>query len=210
MPIEALLIDADGVLQYAPEPWSAGFARAMPFASLEEAHRFTSEVSAAETAHLACAEGFDEALEGVLRRWDCRAHRSSVLGTMLNILTHDEVHGLVKAIRAGGTRCFIASNQQAGRAEFMSSGLGYASLFDGELYSCHLGAAKPVGLYFERALEAIGVAAGSALFIDDRPENVEGARQAGLQAFVYDGRSGVAVLEARLREFGVVAGARRA
>ena len=65
----------------------------------------------------------------------------------------------------------------------------YASMFDGELYSCALGAAKPSPLYFERALKAIGANATSTLFIDDRLENVEGARRAGLHSFLYDGHS---------------------
>lgn len=110
---------------------------------------------------------------------------------------------LVGALRASGIRCYIASNQQTQRAAFMSTELGYASIFDGELYSCQLGAAKPGERYFELALEAIGADARSTLFIDDRPENVAGAQRVGLASFVYDGRSGVEVLKSRLRDFGL-------
>jgi putative hydrolase of the HAD superfamily len=85
----------------------------------------------------------------------------------------------------------------------MSAELGYASMFDGELYSCQLGAAKPSERYFELALEAVGADAASTLFIDDRPENVAGARRVGLASFVYDGRSGVDVLKTHLRGFGI-------
>lgn len=204
MSIEVVLFDADGVIQYAPENWSHAFARALACGNPELEQRFTKDIYAAETACLTRSDGFDEALHDVLKIWDRVEHKPSILQAMLSICPHSEVLGTIKTIRAGGTRCYIASNQQAQRAEFMSTELGYASIFDGELYSCKLGAAKPSELYFELALKAVGTDAGSTLFIDDRPENVEGARRAGLKAFLYDGRSGVAVLKSHLRNFEVL------
>lgn len=150
-------------------------------------------------------DGFDEALLDVLKSWDRVAHKPSILQAMLSILPHTDVQEAISAVRSSGKRCYIASNQQALRARFMSTELGYASMFDGELYSCALGAAKPSMLYFERALKAVGADASTTLFIDDRLENVEGARRAGLHAFLYDGRSGAAVLKSHLRKFGVLA-----
>lgn len=201
--IEAMLIDADGVIQYAPEDWSDAFARCLGCKDPELERRFTADIYAAETACLSRVDGFDDALHEVLKRWDRIAQKPRVLEAMLSIRRHHEVLEAISAVRASGIRCYIASNQQAQRAAFMSSELGYASMFDGELYSCHLGAAKPSALYFERALKAVGADACSTLFIDDRPENVAGARRVGLPAFVYDGRSGVAVLQSRLRDFGI-------
>jgi putative hydrolase of the HAD superfamily len=203
VPIEVILIDADGVIQYAPEDWSCAFARCLSSEDPAQARKFTADIYAAETACLSQVGGFDEALNDVLRTWDRMAQKPLVLEAMMSIRKHHEVLQLISAIRAGGTRCYVASNQQTQRAEFMSAELGYASMFDGEFYSCNLGAAKPSERYFELALKAAGADAGSTLFIDDRPENVAGARRAGLHSFVYDGRSGVAVLESRLRDFGI-------
>ena len=204
MPIETLLVDADGVIQYALEDWSHAFARCLACGDPEMEQQFTRDIFAAETACLSRSEGFDEALHDVLKAWDRVEHKSSIRQAMLSIRPHGEVLETIRAVRASGTRCYIASNQQAQRATFMSTELGYASMFDGELYSCRLGAAKPSELYFELALKAVGADAYSTLFIDDRPENVEGARRAGLQAFLYDGRSGAAVLKSHLREFGLL------
>lgn len=53
--------------------------------------------------------------------------------------------------------------------------------------SCELGARKPEAEGFRRVAERIGVAPGEILFFDDLEENVEGARRAGLQAFVATG-----------------------
>lgn len=205
MSVDIVLFDADGVIQYAPEDWSHAFARCLGRGDPALERQFTEDIFAAETACLCCPAGFDEALHAVLKTWDRVEHKASIHEAMLSIHAHHEVLATVGALRASGTRCFIASNQQARRARFMSLELGYASMFDGEFYSCALGAAKPSERYFELALKALGADPGSALFIDDRPENVEGARRAGLHAFVYDGRSGAAVLESRLREFGLMA-----
>jgi putative hydrolase of the HAD superfamily len=203
VPIEVILIDADGVIQYAPEDWSDAFTRCLACKDPALARRFTADIYAAETACLSRADGFDEALHTVLKTWDRVDQKALVLEAMLSIRRHHEVLELLCAVRASGIRCYIASNQQAQRASFMSKDLGYASMFDGELYSCHLGAAKPSDRYFELALKSVGANAGSTLFIDDRPENVAGAKRVGLASFVYDGRSGVDVLKSHLRGFGI-------
>lgn len=203
MPIEVILIDADGVVQYAPEDWSDAFARSMAFQSPDQVRKFTADVFAAETACLSRIDGFDDALHDVLKSWGRLEQKSFVMETMLSIRPYNDVLEVVQSLRAGGTRCYVASNQQTQRAMFMSTKLGYSATFDGELYSCKLGAAKPSELYFELALEAVGVEASSTLFIDDRPENVAGAQRVGLPSFVFDGRSGASVLESHLRGFGI-------
>lgn len=203
MPIEVILIDADGVIQYAPEDWSDAFARSLAFEHTDLVAKFTADIFAAETAYLSQIDGFDQALDDVLRIWDRIEHKPFVLETMLSIRPHNHVMDVIKAVRAGGTRCYIASNQQTQRAKFMSTEFGYASKFDGELYSCELGAAKPGEIYFELALKAVGAKASSTLFIDDRPENVAAASRAGLHSLVYDGRSGASILKSHLRTFGI-------
>ena len=203
MAIDVLLIDADGVIQYAPEDWSDAFGRCLGGGDPGLAQKFTADIYAAETACLCRVDGFDEALHDVLKTWERVEQKSLVRQAMLSIRRYHEVQDVVSAVRASGIRCYVASNQQAQRAAFMSTELGYASMFDGELYSCKLGAAKPSERYFELALEAVGADARSTLFIDDRPENVAGAQRVGLASFVYDGRSGATVLKAYLRSFGI-------
>lgn len=50
------------------------------------------------------------------------------------------------------------------------------------LFSCDLGAIKPERAIYARCAALLGVAPGEALLVDDRPENVEGARRAGMRA----------------------------
>ena len=88
----------------------------------------------------------------------------------------------------------------------MSESLNYRSLFDTEFYSCFVGAAKPKAAFFEKVVAQLGCDASGVLFLDDRAENVEGAKQAGLNAAVFFGSEGPIALRRQLASFGVFAG----
>ncbi len=51
--------------------------------------------------------------------------------------------------------------------------------------SCFLGELKPGRGFYEKALAQFRVTADTCLFIDDRPENVEGARAYGIRSILY-------------------------
>lgn len=59
-------------------------------------------------------------------------------------------------------------------------------LFEGRVFcSAQFGLGKPDPEIFRRCLDALGMAPDQAFFIDDKSENAEGARQAGLRAHHY-------------------------
>jgi beta-phosphoglucomutase-like phosphatase (HAD superfamily) len=115
-PIEVIFFDADGVIQYSPEEWSSAFSRAL---------------------------AFDEALDAVLLAWDRIQQKSFVIETMLCIEPYLEIQQMIKAVRTRGVRCYVASNQQMQRAQFMSTQLGYASMFDGSCTLARLAQLNP-------------------------------------------------------------------
>ena len=57
------------------------------------------------------------------------------------------------------------------------------------IYSCRIGASKPAPAIYEAALQALGVQAREALFIDDVAEYVQGARQLGIDAIRFESPS---------------------
>jgi putative hydrolase of the HAD superfamily len=59
-----------------------------------------------------------------------------------------------------------------------------ASLIDEAVFSCSVGVVKPDRRIYEIAAERLGVTTGECLFVDDRPEFVEGAVAAGMDAQV--------------------------
>jgi glucose-1-phosphatase len=81
------------------------------------------------------------------------------------------------------------------------------ALFDHRYVSHRLGAVKPDNEIFVHVVDALGVPAGTVLFLDDNRVNVEGARAAGLRA-----ERAVGVDEARrvLEQVGIGGGDLRA
>ena len=57
--------------------------------------------------------------------------------------------------------------------------------FEQRTFSCELGISKPAPEIYEHCLSALGMDAGDALFIDDRPANVEGAEAIGLHGILF-------------------------
>jgi putative hydrolase of the HAD superfamily len=201
--IQALLIDADGVIQYAPTDWTKEFCALLGSDDLDEQTRFSLDIWAAETATLTRPHGFMGELTLALAKWSQPEKLKQIVDVMLSIHPYEDNLQLFQGIRRAGIKCYIASNQQASRARYMSEILNYRFLFDEEFYSCFVGAAKPGQQFFKSVLSKVGLEEGSILFIDDREENVEGARRLGFQAALYHGTQGVDALRTLLTGFGL-------
>ncbi|MER6197933.1 HAD family phosphatase [Streptomyces sp. NPDC001586] len=57
--------------------------------------------------------------------------------------------------------------------------------------SCRIGSAKPEPAAYEWCVRELGLPPGEILFVDDRAENVQAARQLGLQGHVFTSVQGV-------------------
>lgn len=98
----------------------------------------------------------------------------------------------------------VATINNEGREvnEYRITRFGLARTFKLFFSSCYVGLRKPDPAIFRLALDVTRREAAESVFIDDREENVIGARRAGIAAIQYQN---VAQLEAKLREMGVVA-----
>jgi putative hydrolase of the HAD superfamily len=107
----------------------------------------------------------------------------------------DPMIELVKQLAAAGNRLGILSNINVLHWQFVSDGRFPALHAAGErgdpfqwaVLSYQAGAMKPDRAIYEAAVRRTGAAAGDVLFIDDRAENVAGAKQAGLNAIEFVG-----------------------
>jgi putative hydrolase of the HAD superfamily len=97
----------------------------------------------------------------------------------------DRVLDWVGALRAGGFRTAILSNLPRPLGARLRERDGFLARFDHITFSYELGFVKPQREIYDDAVRGVGVAAGDALFIDDRSENIEGAVAAGLHAELY-------------------------
>ncbi|MGC4943211.1 HAD family hydrolase [Kribbella sp. DT2] len=201
MSIDTVLFDADGVIQRPTVDWQATLATFLrPDQSADE---FVLDLMTSEGPSLAGKGDFRDAVASVLQRWEVTTPLEQVLALWEQFVAVPEAIDVVQELRAAGVPCHLATNQQAYRREIMNDRRDYGQWFDRSFYSCDLGVAKPEPAYFKTILSAIDQRAASVLFVDDNPDNVAGAREAGLHAEVFHLSSGVPVLRGLLHGYGL-------
>lgn len=104
------------------------------------------------------------------------------------------------ALRAAGVPTGILSNLGDAMEAGIRARFPWLDEFTHCTFSHRLGIAKPDAAIYRHAADGLGVPPQSILFIDDRPENVAGARAVGMAAIQYSGH-GAFVTE--LREAGL-------
>lgn len=198
--IRHVLLDADGVLQELPGGWLAAVE---PYAG-EVGGVFLQDAWRVEEPALRGEADFLDALPAVLARHGLDVSVEELYRAVWHSIEVDETSmQLVERLRGDGYGVHLGTNQERRRAAYMRHDLGYDDRFDVSVYSCEIGVAKPDPAYFERAVAMIGSAADEVLFVDDRADNVEGARSAGLAGVRWDLAEGHDLLLARLAEHGV-------
>ncbi len=91
----------------------------------------------------------------------------------------------VAAVQDAGFRTAILSNMGEELLQFMRQEFGWLGRFDHHTWSCELGIAKPDPAIYRHTCEKLGVAPHSALFLDDKPENIKAAEECGLRAIQF-------------------------
>jgi FMN phosphatase YigB (HAD superfamily) len=87
---------------------------------------------------------------------------------------------LVGSLRRRGYRVYLFSNTSLPHVRLLRR-KGWDRLFDGFLSSCELRSMKPSATAFGRALAEIGANPSDVVFIDDKEENVKGAKDFGIR-----------------------------
>ena len=185
MNIEAVLFDADGVLQHQDVTLHSLLTEvlSLPPEKIEERYQ---EVWDAEAPMLTGQGDFVETMSGLLASWGSPAGADTFVQASKDIRTDEAIANIVRELRGGGVLCCLASNQMGYRARYMSEDLGYSELFDREFYSCDLGHRKPDAAYFLAILANLELPSERVLFIDDNEANVAAALELGMNAAVFE------------------------
>jgi epoxide hydrolase-like predicted phosphatase len=88
-----------------------------------------------------------------------------------------EMFSLVGRLREAGVKIALLSNTEKPAVELIRQ---QKYMFDVLVFSCLEGTAKPERKIYEITLERLGTQARQTLFIDDRQDFIDGAKQAGL------------------------------
>jgi HAD superfamily hydrolase (TIGR01509 family) len=82
-------------------------------------------------------------------------------------------------------RIYLATNAGVIHVPRMYRTFASLGFVTGRAASCELGEVKPDRGFYEKALAQFGASAETCLLVDDRPENVEGARACGIRSILY-------------------------
>lgn len=97
-------------------------------------------------------------------------------------------------------RLFLLSNTDGVHHAHAATMVPLDDLFDGQIVSYLVGAEKPDAKIYKVALDAANESPENCLFIDDMPENIAGAKRAGMHGIVF---RDVEQLKEELAELGV-------
>jgi putative hydrolase of the HAD superfamily len=91
----------------------------------------------------------------------------------------------LRRVHAAGFKTAILSNMPTDMADHVREIFPWLVEFDHHIFSAEVRSAKPEPAIYQHAIEALGVAPAEALFIDDREENLAGARAIGMRGMRY-------------------------
>ena len=137
---------------------------------------------------------------GMRRRWGLRASEKELAEVWSAIFTLWPERQRVLERLATRYQVAAASNTCGVHVDWMRSHSDLLDSFHRCFYSYEMGARKPEAEFYQKILDALKVPAKSCLLVDDRADNVEGARTVGLRAIQVDPEED---LVERLREAGI-------
>lgn len=180
-----ILFDADGVIVHPMMQFSRHLSDVYGITPEKTRSFFSGEFDQC----LLGRERLEDVLPPFLAEWGWPLSTEEFIATWMR--EDDHVDGrlaaVIRGLRRRGYRCGLATLQERNRAAYMRSSMAFELLFDALFFSCELGSMKPDLQFYALIEQQLGQPGQSILFWDDRPHNVEAARQQGWNAEVYLG-----------------------
>lgn len=85
-----------------------------------------------------------------------------------------------------GIKTAILSNMQTDMAAYARRNFAWLSHVDHQIFSCELRAVKPDPAIYRHSLSLLKIAPSAAIFVDDREENIQAARGAGIHGMLFE------------------------
>ena len=181
--IKAILFDADGVI-IRSEFFSTTFSKEYGTSAEVLQSFFNGDF-------LDCVVGkkdLKEELEKRRESWGWPDSTDALLGYWFSA-EHIVDTGLVSVIsrlRSAGIACYLATNQEKYRTQYLIDEMGFADIFDSIFASCYLGVRKPQPEFYQSILTEIGnPLPNEVLYFDDSHSNIDAALALGINAEFY-------------------------
>ena len=99
---------------------------------------------------------------------------------------NEELTKEIQRLRTKGIKCYLATNQEKYRTDYIANQMGCGVLFDGIFSSAQIGAKKPSLEFLKKVSESIkGIPLKEIMFWDDSRENIEAANSFGFNAHLF-------------------------
>ncbi len=95
----------------------------------------------------------------------------------------------IKKLRKKGIKCYLVTNQEKYRAQYLKEQMGFDKLFDDMFLSGDIGYKKPDREFYEFILNNLKnkyeIHSQEIMFFDDDQRNVDAAKNCGIDAYFY-------------------------
>lgn len=186
--MKALLFDADGVVLNS-EGFAKKFEADYPEISQKSIPFFREKFAACLCGKLDLVD----TLSRELTAWGWPGDVQEFLKYWFEAEAHidQELLAHIQEIRKKGYKCYLATNQETHRMNYILTTMHLGEAFDGVFASCTLGVMKDNEAFFHFVLDKLeGIEHKEILFWDDSAKNVETAKNAGIRGNVYTNYTG--------------------
>ncbi len=182
--IKLIIFDADGVLIHSNRKFSS---------KLAEEHGITFEKTSPFFTGVfqECLVGNKDLKESIaphLKDWGWTKGVDTLLDYWFEAehnIDKDLVE-YVQELRMEGVLCFLATNNEKYRFQYILEKMGFANCFDKTYSSAHLGSKKPEQDFFLKIFNELGdIKKEEILFVDDSKENIKGGEEFGIHTEFY-------------------------
>lgn len=94
--------------------------------------------------------------------------------------------GWTQQLHTAGIRLALLSNMPLELKDYLVKNLDLFSRFDHLVFSCDVRRVKPEPEIYQHCLSLLRLSPKEVLFLDDKPENVEGASNLGIPSLLFD------------------------
>jgi len=131
-------------------------------------------------------------LAKVINDWGWQGTVEELMGYWFTkgTLIDEEMVKYIESVRDSGSRCFMATDQEKYRGEYLKNLLGNNKPFERIFYSAEIGTLKNDPLYFDYIYRTINensenITKDQFLFIDDDEKNIEAAKTFGFETYFF-------------------------
>lgn len=187
MKARVVLFDADGVLTLPEEAFTVMYSRSHGLNPEPFEQFFRESWPAIVTGKKDLKESIIENSE--LWQWNGRVDELLEYWFKTEDVRNEELLALIKGLREQGLVCYLATDQERYRGEYMKNVM-FKDLFDGYFVSAELGVTKTDPKFFERIVERLKqtnpeLKPNDIIFYDDSQSKVDTACTVGIKGQLY-------------------------